>query len=158
MKQQLRVVIEVAGVAVVAPFAGTILAAILSLPLCSLSGPAAVRVVGSLIPATGAFLVVACPCIGGFVYGRTRPLHLRFAAVFAAWVVGWLLYGLISRGTLSMISTADKHTKPGHAHWWGWLLWFGWLVVSALLPTLATMWGQRRRLAAAGPATEVTAN
>jgi len=147
MKQQLRVVAEVAGVGIVAQLAGTVLATLIMLPFSWLRvGPR------WFMPALGMLNLVICPCCAGLIYGLRRRLPLHLAAVSVGWMVGWLVYSMLMGATI-LRDVHTRHHKPAPLGTWAvWLLeTLGMLVLLSLLPMLATMWGQRLRLRAAQP-------
>jgi hypothetical protein len=146
VKQQLRVVAEVAGLTWLTQLAGILLLNVAMLPFSWLEVEPR-----WFAPAAVVFIFVICPCMTGFVYGRKRILPLGFWTVFAGWAVGWIAYSEITHAALGIVPHSRHHKAPGHPHWWGWPLWIGWLFAFSLLPTLVTMWGQRRRMRAAQP-------
>ena len=143
-------VLEVAAVAFLSAVAGPLLVAgvVPVLDFCGRLGVDLGRVVGPLMMA----LPWVLPLVGGYWYGLKRQRRLAFACVLVGWGCG--LTG--SSSYLWVVLPALLHTRAGvgrHSNTSfdgvyaviGWLAWLLFLAAAAILPTLVTMYGRRRR-------------
>jgi hypothetical protein len=145
MTKHLRTVVEVAAVGTVA-LSVPVLGMLVSIPALNFLGDWGID--PGFVTPVGVVVGTLLPFVAGFCYGYKRELDMHFIAVWLGWVIGWQGYAFIMWASLLRHAHQPHRGSATPWVWVNWVLSIGWILLFALLPTLTTMWGQRRRVRA----------
>jgi hypothetical protein len=95
------------------------------------------------------------PLVVGYVYGWKRQRAVTFVIVLVGWASGLVLGHIAMSAAWRAIGFHVPQSPEAHTHhipvWLSLIAWMVWYAILSILPTLAAMRGQKRRIAESEP-------